>query len=77
MLLAGSLFGALAAPTAGTQPVCTVLTREGKVEVALKGLAQWSAAQTNQVLQIGDRLRTGMRSRATLRWSELSVVRVD
>src|SRR5260221_2337623 len=58
-------------------PVCTVLAREGKVEVARKGLADWSSAQTNQVLQVGDRLRTGMRSRATLRWAELSVVRGD
>ena len=54
-----------------------LLTTEGKVEVARKGTTQWSPAQTNQVLQIGDRLRTGLRSRATLRWSESSVVRVD
>src|SRR5262249_14844010 len=29
------------------------------------------------VLNVGDRLRTGLRSRATLRWSDLSVLRVD
>src|SRR5436305_2077126 len=67
-LCAGSLFG---------EPVCVLLTKEGKVEVARKGLAQWSPGETNQVLAVGDRLRTGIRSRATLRWSELSVVRVD
>src|ERR1043166_1132970 len=62
---------------AGQPMVCTVLSREGKVETAHKGAAQWSPAQTNQVLQVGDRFRTGLRSRATLRWSDLSVVRVD
>src|ERR1043166_4865455 len=76
LLMAAQAFSAEA--TANTQkPVCTVLTAEGKVEVARKGLAQWSAAQTNEILQVGDRFRTGLRSRATLRWSDLSVVRVD
>jgi tetratricopeptide (TPR) repeat protein len=56
---------------------CILLTKEGKVELAPKGTAQWVAAATNQVLQLGDRLRTGLRSRATLRWSDLSIVRVD
>jgi Tfp pilus assembly protein PilF len=31
----------------------------------------------NEKLQPGDKLRTGLRSRATLRWSELSVVRLS
>src|SRR5881409_3525945 len=57
--------------------VCIVLTREGKVELARKGTAQWTPAQTNQIVEVGDRFRTGLRSRATLRWSDLSVVRVD
>jgi Tfp pilus assembly protein PilF len=64
-------------PPAAAKLECVVLTREGKVDVARKGTAQWAPAQTNQVLQLGDRLRTGLRSRATLRWSDLSVVRVD
>src|SRR5260370_4289364 len=58
-------------------PACVLLEAEGKVEVARKGSAAWSAAQVNATLQPGDRLRTGQRSRATLRWSELSVVRVN
>jgi outer membrane receptor protein involved in Fe transport len=58
-------------------PTATLLTIEGKVEVARQGGAPWSLAQTNMVLRIGDRLRTGLRSRATLRWSEMSVVRVN
>jgi len=51
--------------------------KEGKIELARKGSAVWTAAKTNDMLQVGDRLRTGLRSRATLRWSELSVVRVS
>src|SRR6267142_3619754 len=61
-----------AAPTG-----CVIIDRQGKVEFARKGSAQWSLAQSNEVLQAGDRLRTGFRSRATLRWSELAVIRVD
>jgi tetratricopeptide (TPR) repeat protein len=66
------------ARAAETPPAtCTLLEVEGKVEVARKGSATWSAGQLNATLQPGDRLRTGLRSRATLRWSELSVVRVN
>ena len=56
---------------------CVVLTVEGKVEVVRKGATEWAAVSTNQVLNVGDRLRTGLRSRATLKWSDLSVVRVN
>jgi tetratricopeptide (TPR) repeat protein len=55
---------------------CVVVEKEGKVEVARKGSTSWTSAQTNEVLNTGDRLRTGSRSRAALRWSELSVARV-
>jgi len=58
-------------------PTCIVLSREGKVEVSPKGSTQWIVAQTNQLLHVGDRLRTGFRSRTTLRWSDLSTMRVD
>lgn len=57
--------------------ICVLLTREGKVEVGRKGTTQWAAGLTNQALETGDRLRTGLRSRATLRWSDLSVMRVN
>lgn len=67
--------GAQAAPA---DPLtCVLLTKEGKVEVARKGTTQFAAGQTNMTLNVGDRLRTGLRSRATLRWSDLSVARVD
>ncbi len=65
-------------PRAGEQLTgCVVVERQGKVEFARKGSSQWSLAQSNEVLQAGDRLRTSFRSRATLRWSELAVIRVD
>lgn len=64
------------APETQTAPAI-VLGREGKVETATRGSSTWSAVSTNQALNAGDRLRTGLRSRATLRWSDLSVVRVN
>src|SRR5258708_5397580 len=59
------------------QTTGVLLEKEGKVELARKGTATWTGAQVNDVLQPGDRLRTGARSRAALRWAELSVVRVN
>ncbi|MEP6663615.1 MAG: FecR family protein, partial [Verrucomicrobiota bacterium] len=53
-----------------------LLTVAGTVEVARKGNANWQSGQTNQSLNVGDRLRTGKRSRATVRLSNLSVLRV-
>ncbi|MEO6036295.1 MAG: FecR domain-containing protein, partial [Verrucomicrobiota bacterium] len=53
-----------------------LLTAAGKVDVARKGVSAWQSGQTNQVLNIGDRLRTGKNSRATVRLSNLSVLRV-
>ena len=67
---------AQAPPPAAASGECLLLTVEGKVEIARKGEATWSPGQTNQALQLGDRLRTGLRSRATVRWSDLSVLRV-
>jgi len=64
------------APESQTAPAI-VLGREGKVDAAAKGTANWTAVTTNQALNTGDRLRTGLRSRATIRWSDLSVVRVN
>jgi tetratricopeptide (TPR) repeat protein len=54
-----------------------VLTVEGTVEVARAGSSPWSAANTNLALAFGDSLRTGPRSRATVRLSDLSVLRVN
>ena len=54
-----------------------LLTAEGKVEVSGAGTANWIAGQTNQILHVVDRLRTGLRSRATVRLSNLTVLRVN
>ncbi len=54
-----------------------VLTIEGTVEVAPAGSSRWSPAKTNMSLAFGDSLRTGARSRATVRLSDLSVLRVN
>lgn len=58
-------------------PASVLLTLEGKVEVSRVGATIWSPGTTNQTLQVGDRLRTGLRSRATVRLSNLSVLRVN
>ena len=52
-----------------------LLTVEGKVEVSSGG--DWAAGKTNQLLHVGDRLRTGARSRATVRLSNFTVLRVS
>jgi Tfp pilus assembly protein PilF len=53
------------------------LTVEGTVQVFPVNGTGWVAAQTNQPLRTGDRLRTGVRSRATARLSDLSVLRIN
>jgi hypothetical protein len=53
-----------------------LLTVSGKVEVSPRGQTVWTAGHANQILQLGDRLRTGKNSRATLQLSTLSVLRV-
>src|SRR5437773_1929356 len=52
-----------------------LLTKEGTVQVNKKGA--WEPALANQSLTAGDRVRTGERSRATIRLSDLSILRVN
>jgi Tfp pilus assembly protein PilF len=47
-----------------------------KVEVCPVGATTWVLTQTNQLLHPFDRLRTGARGRAALRWSDQSVITV-
>jgi len=54
-----------------------LLTIEGRVDVSRAVTKEWAAGQTNQILRVGDRLRTGARSRATVRLSNLAVLRVN
>ncbi len=49
---------------------------EGSVEILRAASTNWAAANIGAALGVGDQLRTGPRSRATLRLSNLSVLRV-
>jgi len=77
------LFGVLTLNAQPTTPAKTtaaesmLLTAEGKVEISRAGNAAWAVAQTNSVLSPGDRIRTGLRSRAVVRLANLSVLRVN
>ncbi len=64
-------------PAAPTTDDSVLLTAEGKVEASSAGLMDWLPAHTNQILRVGDRLRTGLHSRATVRLSNLTVLRVN
>jgi len=56
--------------------VTVVLSIEGRVEVLRQGATDWEPAKLDQKLEAGHRLRTGAKSRAMLRLSNLSVLRV-
>ena len=58
-------------------PGIRILNLQGTVEFARAGATGWTPAQTNTVLSAGDQLRTELRSQATLRWSDSSVVRIN
>ncbi len=62
--------------SAQTNQDAVLLTIAGKVDVAKAGGDAWAAGQANLALKIGDKVRTGKSSRATLRLSNLSVIRV-
>ena len=63
-----------AAPASGDS---VLLTIEGNAETAVAGTMDWQPARTNEILHVGDRLRTGLHSRATVRLSNLTVLRVN
>ncbi|MEK7675093.1 MAG: FecR domain-containing protein [Verrucomicrobiota bacterium] len=82
-VLVGFVFGAGSWAAQG-QPTAVpavapsqILTTEGKtVEVALAGSLDWHRARINEYLHWGDRLRTGQDSRAMVRLSDQSVLRI-
>src|SRR5437016_4777287 len=53
-----------------------VLSTEGTVECLIAGAKSWTIATVGQPLHVGDQLRTGPRSRALVRLSNLSVLPV-
>ena len=62
---------------AGHGSPALLLSLENKVETAAARTTAWVGARTNQTMQAGDRLRTLRRSRALLRLSDFSVIRVN
>ena len=72
--LAGVFVPASAAPALSG---ATLIALKGQVELSRAGATAWDPAQTNQVLQAGDRLRTGENSRATLRLRDATVTHID
>jgi tetratricopeptide (TPR) repeat protein len=50
---------------------------ERSVEINRSGATVWDPAQTNLVVNAGDRIRTGEGSRVSLRWSDQSIVRIN
>ena len=54
-----------------------LLELEGQVEVSRAGAPVWVAAHSNQVLLPGDQLRVLGRSRAVIRWSDLTLSRLE
>lgn len=68
-------FGMLSLPAASRTNVM-VVEIEGRVAVSRAESQAWNPAQTNQVLRPRDRMRTYERSRALLRWSDLSTYRM-
>jgi len=76
--IGGISIGALAAEaTSPSRDTSVLLSVEGRVEVARSGSLQWTPGVANQELMAGDRVRTGLKSRATLRLSDLSVLRLN
>src|ERR1039458_5749780 len=55
----------------------SILTTQGKVEIARRGTPGWAQAHANMVMSAGDQLRTGLRSRAMLLWSDNSLMRIS
>jgi tetratricopeptide (TPR) repeat protein len=72
-----SLTSDVSAQNKTSAPKETVLLMvSGTVEVAPTGTANFVAAHASQVLHVGDQIRTGKNSRATVRLSNLSLIRV-
>src|SRR5882672_5561202 len=72
----GLWVGSMLCLSAAGDPPADVIRIEqwqGTMHISTDGV-RWLPVETNLVVQPGDRLRTGPNSRATLRWSDQSVV---
>ena len=63
-------------PPSAAESSIRVVSTQGMVQVQRAGANISTPAQTNQSLFANDRIRTGQRSRALLRWSEDSTLRL-
>src|SRR5438309_5826415 len=70
-------FGGMTGPLTAAEEITsiTILTFSGKLEISRRPNV-WDPGHTTQVLQVGDRLRTGRDSRATIRLSDGTTVKV-
>ncbi|HRZ99913.1 MAG TPA: FecR domain-containing protein [Candidatus Paceibacterota bacterium] len=66
-----------AAPGGSETNFCVLLVVEGTVESAPANSTNWVAARTNQVIRIGEQVRTGLRSRAAIRLANRCILRLD
>ena len=64
------------APAVAPPGLAIIITIEGRVEVLRGGTAVWQTAEPNQRLGVGDKLRTGENSRATIQLANSSVERL-
>jgi tetratricopeptide (TPR) repeat protein len=74
LVIWGTPLGALPADRPAESGEISIIELQGTVEIMPAGARTWVLTQTNQVLHANDKLRTGGNSRATLRWSDHSVV---
>jgi len=79
LLLALTMAGRLvfAADTATQAGGAEVVSIEGRAQFSRRAAPQWQTATNGLRLANGDLFRTMARSRATLKWSDLSTLRVD
>jgi len=73
----GLVLLALASAAMSAEPQSEILTIENKVSYMAAKSADWQPAKPGQVLKIGDKVRTGKDSRATVRLADLSVLRIN
>ncbi len=74
ILLIGNLIFRIAVAQTVENP--TVLSKENVVDASRSG-GPWASAAVGQVLALRDRIRTGEDSRAAIRMTDLSVLRID
>ncbi len=75
LMLVGILAGAVRGEEAAPSLAAEVVERTGTVEIS-RSPDGWTSAEPNAALPPGSRLRTGADSRATVRLSDLSLVRI-